>query len=1477
MASRVRRFARVAARVVGIALGAVLGLLVLAIALMDMPWARRLAVKEVNAVLAPQFQGQIRIDALGELSPFGIGRADVTIFDPQGHPVLVGRSLGARVQTWAALRSLLFGHGPLTIVIPQVSAEQIDAVLDKDASGQLGIANAFLPKEPPAPTPNQKPSRPLRLVFSHIAVKHLSARGNVTGSPLDAKIDDFVGGLTDAPDAIEADVTTATIAAHKLPGAIDVAGTLHAHVRAPSNSDDLPDVTASWRGVVANVTNTLTAKIERGVVDGVLDAPEVSPESVRAFWAASPFDKPGRLHVEAKGPLSGVAVAVRAGVGDASVNADGVVAAQGDLRAHATVDAEVPEGKAHLMVDVVPEGHTRTLHFTLDAQVAELDRIPRLPMPIHGRAALTAKGALDLGAMTIEADAQTVVDDLAVGPNRVGSASLDALARGSLAAPELDVTLHGRSLLLAARRIDWIDVGTRGSLHDASVRVSAQGPDIPRLSANAVVRVGAGVSVRDVHVAAARGGDAVVVTVPAATVDGDVVSIVGARIDGVGGPASVTFETEGESVRLRALSEGLDLAALARIAGMPSAVSSGVLAFDIDADLRRDHAKGRVALRLDHGAFGAARSVSGGVEMALDGRQVKGRLHAEAGDVGTINVATPKLVLPGEGPLSAAAWRTAWGDVTLDGRVDLAKVAELVPPEQFPFAQAAGKVTIKGHLARADAGDTTPEVQLSVSTESLHLVPKVGAARDIDGVWVVPYPPWHLDGVDVDFDAHVDGQTGRVDLGTTLRDAKGAFAHVDAACPKFPWPDALHAPAKLATDLRTAAVEVHLHMPPRGLATLPAMLRQEVLSGIFEADLHATGTMLAPRVDLTATVRDTVFGVAASSIPVEFDVSGHYDGHRGVVGVKARAQGHEVLTSEAQADIAVDAVIGGVAASSPWTASAKAHFDGLPLKAVTALDDKMIAGALSGDITVDGLHEDASAHADLSIDRLHVGTVAYQSGRVTAVADRGHLGGEVRVEQGDGFFDAKADAESTWGAAFAPALNENRPVHADLASKNFRIAALLPFVDSMLDELDGRLDSDAHFVLDPSTHQPHLSGSVSLTRGAIEASAGGGEFHDIAADVTLAPDGGFVVKKMTASGMTGRLEATGSGRMAGTHLQSAKLAVVIPKSAAVPVSAGGAEIGSVDGRVEVSVTAENGGALQMQVSVPSLRLTIPEASSGDVQSLGTMRDVKVGAHRGNPATFVLLPAPKVDPPAQESSGGLGVQVQLGDVEVVRGTDVRIDLGGKVEVKGGNVTGQIQLKSGGVLVIQGRTFNVDHGTVTFVGADASNPQVVVRAGYKAPDGTTVYATFVGPLKTGKVTLSSEPSLPQQEIVELLMFGTTGGPQAQSPSPDAASSVVGTVGGEAAQPLNHALGQMGLGSVRADVDTTSSTNPRPEIEIQIARDISLKVGVVLGQVPPGVNPDHTLVTVAWRFLSRWSLASTLGDAGTTIFDLLWQRRY
>ena len=96
------------------------------------------------------------------------------------------------------------------------------------------------------------------------------------------------------------------------------------------------------------------------------------------------------------------------------------------------------------------------------------------------------------------------------------------------------------------------------------------------------------------------------------------------------------------------------------------------------------------------------------------------------------------------------------------------------------------------------------------------------------------------------------------------------------------------------------------------------------------------------------------------------------------------------------------------------------------------------------------------------------------------------------------------------------------------------------------------------------------------------------------------------------------------------------------------------------------------------------------------------------------------------------------------------------------------------------------------------------------------------------------------------------------------------------GAATQPLNRALDSLGIaGGISTKIDT-SQVIPRPEVEVQNARDISIQVAWVLGTPPPGVN-DTTYVTLNWHFLRQWSLETTVGDAGTSVLDVVWRHRY
>lgn len=631
-------------------------------------------------------------------------------------------------------------------------------------------------------------------------------------------------------------------------------------------------------------------------------------------------------------------------------------------------------------------------------------------------------------------------------------------------------------------------------------------------------------------------------------------------------------------------------------------------------------------------------------------------------------------------------------------------------------------------------------------------------------------------------------------------------------------------------------------------------------------------------------LEDPHFSGEGRPFPMSVALSAHYDGLRATASVKAVGAKHQILDAEATVDAAIAAFLDG-SSKSNWTASAHAHFAGFPLSAIGGLEDKVVSGQLNGDVAVTDLHKDAHAIGHIAVDGLRVGGADYKSAWLEAKVDGRALNCIMRVDQDSSFAEARATAVTTWGTALIPVLDSVRPLELALQSKNFQVAGLLPLLAGSLDELSGRLDANMRIALNPQTEGARLSGTMALRQGVIEVAAGGGEFHDISALLRFNPHGLITLERLGASGRTGRLQAAASARLEGTRLQAVNAVIVIPNRSAIPLFVHGTEIGDLAGRIEVSgTTSKDGHRINLNVRVPSARIALPpEGISSDVQALTPMADVLVGAHEDSRRGFVLVPLDPVrrGEPAQAALR-VAATVRVSHIEVTQGTGLKIDLDGVLYVQFGStsdVKGQIKLKKGGSLEVQGRTFQVENGTITFVGHDPSNPQVVAKANWTAPDGTVVSATFVGPLQTGKVTLTSEPSLPRQDIVELLLYGTADGQQAQASSQaqGTENTAVAAAGDQATQPLNHALRQLGLGAVTARVNTSQSSNPRPEVEVEIARGISVQLAVVLGVPPPGVNPDTTLITMDWRFLSNWSLAATLGDAGTAIFDLLWKRRY
>ena len=1498
---------------------------------LDAPVTRRLVATQVNAALHGVLTGELTIERIGSIGLGGIGGVRARVKDGDGVQVLFVDGVKVRVDGIGAARSALFGKGPITIDVSQVSIDHVDVALDADKTNEnLRIANAFQPKPDDKPKPpDNSPSRGVKVSAPNVVLRHAWFHGAPPGAPaLDGELSDLKGNAHLDPDKIDANLERVALVTRALPKAVDPRGTIGAHFAMPFEGEGMV-IQGKFDGFVAGIPAVAEGGMDGKKVEGRVDIAHAPGTTIGAIIGGEALNSDASLHAEAHGTLPHIDGIAKVTLGHGSLDLDAnvdlgdqtkinakVAARHFDLR---EIDATLPpsdlgfDGRGNvalgpagaiagrasvdtlpgrldadklpvihvrsaftqdtawagarildpnmpteIAIALVPQGKTKIIDAQVRSDLKDLSKVPRLAsLGTKGSATIRAEGRVNVDTRMIIGHADVIGERISRGDQRIAKLSAKATAEGTID----DMTVDSSVLLNG---------------------VSASGYTADSVDAKARVIASDRIVVENASVVLQEKTSRVVAKASRVTVAGSDISVQGASVEGLGEPINASFEKNPGRMHVKIAAPSIDLKRVMLLAKV-SGIDEGFASIDGDVALDgRGDAKGELHAKVEKLQTGKMQNGVATVDAVFDKRKVDLTIGAVLQGIATVAVQTSGVELGGrvDDPKS---WEHAKGRAEVSIDTDLSRVSELVPDGMLPVSELGGELIVRGSVWRRDP-TLSPRTHFTAYTRGLVVAGATAPEPEHSDTKVKGVAPWRSQDVDFAADVKLDPETADNEVSVRLHDVHGNIVALDAKS-ILPLDQIIADPDHVLDKVKTAPISVRVVVPKRNLNQMPAILGLgQSSSGTVDADLQIGGTIMEPRVDFEAHGKNVKTSVAnignASTIKLT------YDGKAADLGVEMANKDKKLLTVVSHADIAMKDLLEPQAGRElPWSANAKATFDEFPLNAIPAAADQRVRGKVSGTIALDDMHKDAKVKGLLDLKNLSVGGVKYDKGQIKVDVGGGKASAMVRIDQTDGFVQADASAGLAWGAALVPTLDNEQPLEAKLQAKAFRVAALAPFVQGPVAELDGRLEANATAHLEKGAAK--LSGNVDFHDGVIGLSALGGSFKDVKAKASLSEDGTVKVEGVELHDAEGVLTASANAKLNGFSLEHADAKIDIPKNKPLDIALQGTPVGRVSASATVDVKAtDEMKQITVVVNVPHVDAELPQSLKTGVQDLNPPEKIRVGVFRKS-GEFSKLPMNASDlkaaEPPKPSTTKVDVDIKLGEVTVTRGNQVKIIVTGEPKIAIGEttqITGQIELKQGSIDV-QGKEFTVERGTVTFQPQDASNPIVVATATWTAEDGTKVFADFTGPVKTGKVNLRSEPSRPKNEVLALILFGSADGmggtPQSGGQAPDGRTQAATAVGGGfAAQGLSEALDDLAGIKAQARIDSTNANNPRPELEVQVAKNISVKFGHVLG-TPPITAPDTNLATVEWRFRRAWSLATTFGDAGKAQLDAVWQKRY
>ena len=266
---------------------------------------------------------------------------------------------------------------------------------------------------------------------------------------------------------------------------------------------------------------------------------------------------------------------------------------------------------------------------------------------------------------------------------------------------------------------------------------------------------------------------------------------------------------------------------------------------------------------------------------------------------------------------------------------------------------------------------------------------------------------------------------------------------------------------------------------------------------------------------------------------------------------------------------------------------------------------------------------------------------------------------------------------------------------------------------------------------------PVMTGSMQLAQGEVQDVPLGARITAIAAQ--LQADGQSIrIASFTGKAGTGTVSAAGA---VGVLAPGMPVDLTVTARDATPLASDrltarlDADL-TLKGQVQGALTA--GGTLD----VKRADIRIPEKLPPDVAVLN-----------------VRIPGQKPPPPAAPLDLALDLTINAPQQVFVRGRGLDAELGGKLILRGPLATlrpqGGFDLRRG-VFSLTGFSLNFTQGRVAFDGAGGFDPSLNFVAS-TTNGNTTANLNILGYASAPKITLTSTPELPQDEILAQLLFG------------------------------------------------------------------------------------------------------------------------